>query len=62
MNTLNTLLNSIITSEQVTPRSYFLIELQTPEIIWAIRIGFIGAGLFALFIFIVMRRKTKDGE
>lgn len=53
---------SVISSQQIEPRSYFLIELQTPEIIWAIRIIGILVFLIALCIYIYMKKKHKDGE
>lgn len=53
---------SVIPSQQIEPRTYFLIELQTPEIIWAIRIIGILAFLIAICIYIHMKKKDKDGE
>lgn len=53
---------SVISSQQIEPRTYFLIELQTPEIIWAIRIIGILAFLIALWIYMHMKKKDKDGE
>ncbi len=51
-----------IPSQLIKPRTYFLIELQAPEIIWFIRIIGIVILIIVLWIFIRMRKKDRDGE
>lgn len=53
---------SVITSQQIKPRAYFLIEFQTPEIIWSIRIIAILALIIALCIFMNMKKNRRNGE
>lgn len=58
----NLLLASIVDSEQVKPRRFFLMDFQDSYIVWTFRIAAMLILVIALIIYVVKRKNQKNGE